>query len=91
MDVKAYIESGILELYIAGLLSDEENQEVYLLSELHPEIKEEILAIENAVQTLSDSLVSSDNMDFAAIKDRLGDTRPVIPIESKPKTTNWIA
>ena len=91
MDVKAYIESGILELYIAGLLSDEENQEVYLLSELHPEIKEEILAIENAVQTLSGSLVSSDNMDFAAIKDRLGDNRPVIPIDSKPKTTNWIA
>ena len=28
MDIKAYIESGILELYVAGQLSEKENQDV---------------------------------------------------------------
>ncbi|MEQ9264720.1 MAG: anti-sigma factor [Balneolaceae bacterium] len=45
MDVKAYIESGILEQYVAGVLSDEENLEVDRVAGLHPEIKQEIDAL----------------------------------------------
>ena len=29
METKEYIESGILELYVYGLLSEPENEEVY--------------------------------------------------------------
>ena len=53
MDIKAYIASGILELYVAGALSEKENQEVYELMLKHPEIKQEVLAIESAVVKLT--------------------------------------
>ena len=49
MDIKAYIESGILELYVAGTLSEKENEEVYVLMQQHHEILQEVLEIEAAV------------------------------------------
>ena len=56
MDTKAYIASGILELYVAGLLSEEENLEVQQHAMEHPEIQAEIEAIENAILALSKSV-----------------------------------
>lgn len=53
MDIKAYIESGILELYVAGALSDKENKEVYDLILEHPELLQEVLEIEAAVIKLT--------------------------------------
>ncbi|MBU3821767.1 anti-sigma factor [Flavobacteriaceae bacterium XHP0103] len=60
MDVKAYIESGILELYVAGALSEKENKEVYALMLEHPEILQEVLAIESAVIKLTESVSPKD-------------------------------
>ncbi len=42
MDIKKYIESGILEQYVSGLLSDTENAEVDKMAATHPEVKQEI-------------------------------------------------
>jgi hypothetical protein len=42
METKEYINSGILELYVYGLLSDTENEEVTTMANTHPEIKDEI-------------------------------------------------
>ncbi len=53
MDINAYIESGILELYVAGALSETENKEVYELMLKHPEILQEVLEIEAAVIKLT--------------------------------------
>ncbi|GAA4281081.1 anti-sigma factor [Gaetbulibacter aestuarii] len=53
MDVNAYIDSGILELYVAGALSEKENEAVYALIQEHPEILQEVLAIESAVLKLT--------------------------------------
>lgn len=50
-DVKAYIESGILELYVLGQLNAEENKEVETMASLHPAIKDEIAAIEAAMES----------------------------------------
>ncbi|MCF6131993.1 anti-sigma factor [Flavobacterium wongokense] len=55
MESKEYIESGILELYVYGLLSESENDEVAAMSNKNPEIKTEILAIEKAIINLSSS------------------------------------
>jgi anti-sigma-K factor RskA len=55
MESKEYIESGILELYVYGLLSESENDEVNAMSNKNPEIKAEILSIEKAVINLSSS------------------------------------
>ncbi|MCZ4409559.1 anti-sigma factor [Cryomorphaceae bacterium 1068] len=39
MDVKAYIESGILEQFALGDVSEQERQEIECLSKIYPEIK----------------------------------------------------
>jgi hypothetical protein len=38
MENKEYIESGILELYVYGLLSETENEEVTTMAKNNPEI-----------------------------------------------------
>lgn len=48
MNTKEYIESGILELYVAGALSPSEAEEVYNYARTYPEIANEIEAIEKA-------------------------------------------
>lgn len=47
---KAYIESGILELYVLGQLNDQEEAEVQSMASQYPEIKQEIEAIEIAME-----------------------------------------
>lgn len=54
-DIKEYIESGILELYVMGDLSLDEKHEVELMAEKHPSIKQEILEIETAMETYANA------------------------------------
>ncbi len=48
--VSAYIESGILELYVLGMLNAEEMKEVEQMSAQHAEIRKEISEIGNALE-----------------------------------------
>jgi len=47
---KAYIESGILELYVLGQLNAQEQAEVEAMALQYPEIKQEMAAIEIAME-----------------------------------------
>ena len=47
---KAYIESGILELYVLGQLNPEECAKVEAMAAKYPEVKQEITAIEIAME-----------------------------------------
>lgn len=49
-EVKAYIESGILELYVLGQLDAQEQKEVEAMASKYPEVKQEIEAIELAME-----------------------------------------
>jgi anti-sigma factor RsiW len=49
-DTKAYIESGILELYVLGDGSPKERAEVEQMVAAHPAVKEELCQIENALE-----------------------------------------
>jgi anti-sigma-K factor RskA len=49
-NLKAYIESGVLELYVLGDLSPEEALQVEELSSRYPEVRDEIAAIEEAME-----------------------------------------
>lgn len=72
MDTKQYIESGILELYVYGLLSETENAEMSQLAKEHREIENEIVSIEKAIVNLSTSFspfLSAEN--FEKIKAKL--------------------
>ena len=49
-DIRAYIETGILELYVLGDISPEEKLQVEEMAEKYPEIKAEIAEIEKALE-----------------------------------------
>ena len=88
MKTQEYIESGILELYVCGLLTEAENQEVRLMAKNNPEVNDEIISIEKAVVTLSGSFspfLSVDN--FEKIKTKI-ESKEVKVIEMKTNR-NW--
>lgn len=49
-NLKAYIESGVLELYVLGDLSSEEALQVEEIASQNPEVRDEIAAIELAME-----------------------------------------
>ncbi len=89
MDIEKYITSGILELYVAGTLSEEENLEIDALATKHIEIKKEIEAIETSVLALSKaaSPKRSANKGFNDVQNRIKTTTKVIPLNDKK--SNW--
>lgn len=54
MNINEYIESGILEAYVLGALSEKERAQVEADMSMYPEIAKEKLAIEEAMQRLAD-------------------------------------
>lgn len=90
MDVKEYIASGILELYVAGALNEEQNLEVQHYALEYHEIREEIEAIENALLqvTKAASPGLSDN-SFKNIKQEISEVIPFEPDIHRTKTP-WI-
>lgn len=92
MNIEEYIASGILELYVAGSLSEKENEEVYQAIKDHPELLQEVLKIEQAILNLSEAMAQSDATPlFNAIKERIDseNDQKVVPLQ-RPKT-NWVA
>jgi len=89
MDVQAYIASGILELYIAGLLSEEENLEVHGYALEHPEIMQEIEQIEAAILTLGKTVSPGLPHNFEVIRDMIGIQKETKVVELGKKDINW--
>ncbi|KAB1069103.1 anti-sigma factor [Tamlana haliotis] len=92
MDTNAYIESGILELYVAGTLSEQENEEIYALLQKHPELLQEVLNIESAVVKLTAATSQKSNEHiYNIIKKRLGfDTDETLVVSLNKPKYNWI-
>ena len=89
-DVKEYIGSGILELYVYGVLSETENAEVYAMMQKYPEIEYEIQKIENGLMQLSAATAPHDPISgYCQIKDKLDldEKGKIIPLNTKK--TNW--
>lgn len=93
MDIEKYIESGILELYVAGALSETESNDVYNTLLKHPEILDEILRIENAIVKLTAAAAPGDSKKFYnAIKAKLiQDSEKTKVISLDKKKTPWIS
>ena len=91
MNSREYIESGILELYVFGKLSDEEIAEVNQMAAQYPEVKEEITAIEKAVINLSYGIaphLSATN--FEKIRNQLLEKQKVIQMKPKNSLTQYL-
>lgn len=87
MDIEKYIASGILELYIAGALSPEENLEVQHYAIQYPEIQKEIEAIEAAMLQLTKTVSPGLPADgFKRLKSKLDDVITFLPTASEKKT-----
>ena len=50
MNINDYIASGVLEMYVLGISSKEESEEVERMSIAHPEIKKEIEEISSTLE-----------------------------------------
>lgn len=93
MDIKEYIASGLLELYVAGSLSEKENQEVYEAMQQYPEIKKEVIQIELVVNKLTAAVAPRTQItSFNDIRDRLDvNNDRVVSLEQAPKKPNWFS
>jgi mannose-6-phosphate isomerase-like protein (cupin superfamily) len=61
MNVREYIDSGILEEYCTGLLTADEQDAVLKMCDLFPEVKAELLNIEKAIERIAtDNAVTPD-------------------------------
>ncbi|SHG40002.1 Anti-sigma-K factor rskA [Flavobacterium segetis] len=88
METKEYIESGILELYVYGLLTEVESEEVAAMAKINPEINAEIIAIEKAIVALSSSFSPFHSVaNFGKIKEKL-ELKHAEIIDLKP-SSNW--
>lgn len=72
MSTQEYIDSGILELYVYGTLNDSEIEEVNKMAQQYAAIREEIVAIENSLISLSASVAPSlSGKNYEVIKKQL--------------------
>jgi anti-sigma-K factor RskA len=87
MNIQEYISSGILELYVCGALTDQENKEVSATLREHEEVRTEVEEIETALQNLALATAPYNPEELLAnIKSKLSnkDTK-VIPLKSNKR------
>lgn len=103
-DIKAYIESGILELYVLGDVTPEEKLQVEAMAAKHPSIKAELNEIERSLELYAseNAIEPSENLRDRVLNSlvtNLGDDRTfkshkeshvdnVVPI-TKAKSNNF--
>jgi hypothetical protein len=81
MDTEKYISSGVLELYVAGILSDKENIEVYNYAQKYPDIKGEVEAIEVAILKITEK--TSPGLAKNSFQNITARLNKVIPLQSQ--------
>ena len=63
MNTKEIIESGKLELYVCGALSEREMREIALLADLNADLREEIARVENDLVNYAESFEKAPNQE----------------------------
>jgi len=93
MDIKEYISSGILELYVYGALSEVESREVSAKLKQHPEVRQEVEEIEAALLKLAAATAPyNPEALLASIKQKLmnKDSSNVVTMDTG-KSTPWVS
>ena len=94
MNIEEYIASGILELYVYGQLTAQENLEVKKMMDAHPEIRKEVEAIEMAVFRLSSGTapyLSARNYEKTKVRLNLDDKVRTLQPNRWAQYTGWAA
>ena len=82
MDISCIISSGDLELYVLGMLSQEDNVKVAQLAQLFPEIKKEIDDIQQSLLQMSDEADDAADVPSAAVRETLFRKLRTMPAET---------
>lgn len=94
MDIQQYIASGIIEMYVMGLCSPEEEKELEQLRHQHPELQEAILQYEKEMEDkmLQNNTLPTAETDKKILKKLESLQAPAIPITSAitGKRINWL-
>ncbi|MBB5619916.1 anti-sigma-K factor RskA [Pedobacter cryoconitis] len=87
-EAKAYIETGILELYVLGHLNAQEQREVEGMAAKYPAIKEEITAIEIAMEqyAIKHAIEPTSGLD-KQIFEKIGIPVNEVPVSGKTTST----
>ncbi|HOZ50355.1 MAG TPA: anti-sigma factor [Chitinophagaceae bacterium] len=64
MNIKEYIESGILEQYVMGTVTAQERQEVECMSHIYPEIATELHSVQEAMEAFAISMKKTPPADL---------------------------
>lgn len=89
MDLKSYIESGILEQYVLGQLSPAEQRAVEAMADQHPEVRDEIDQIELTLENYAQAgAVKPPPGTLASIKGRI-DTLDSVPQRMDHPSSGW--
>ncbi|RYD91482.1 MAG: hypothetical protein EOP54_22355 [Sphingobacteriales bacterium] len=82
MDIKQYVESGILEEFAMGILSEEEAAAVIGMSLQYPEVAAEKAAVEQALEKFSDLHAIAPNHHLQQkILTAMGFGAPLLPLD----------
>ncbi len=90
MDIQKYISSGILEQYVLGDLSAQQQQEVETNAQKYPEIKAEIDAIESALENIAQaaSITPPAGLEIAILEKIEDAVKPNSDSNTNPPTNN---
>jgi anti-sigma-K factor RskA len=86
VDINAYINSGILELYVLDRLAPDERRQVELYAEQYPEVRQEISDIELALEEYA-LLQGSQTPPAPRVLEAVLATLPTQTTATKPTTT----
>jgi anti-sigma-K factor RskA len=94
MDINSYISSGIIELYVMGMCSIEEEKELEVLRSQHPELNVAIMQYETELEA---SMQRNSTLPTTIVDERILQSldslqAPVIKITGNTniKKTNWL-
>lgn len=85
VDIKAYIESGVIESYVLGLVDKQEKQEVECLSKIYPELAAELAANQKIIEDFVQSFGENPPAHLKkAILEKIKNTPQISDEESVP-------
>jgi hypothetical protein len=92
MDIKEYISSGIIEMYVMGLCSPEEKKELEQLRSLHPELDKAIIEYEIALEKnmLQQTTLPGDVTDKKILETFGNMNKPAKLIPIYPVKRSWL-
>ncbi len=87
MNLQEYISSGILESYALGTCTAEERAEVESNLKLHPELRKELIRIEETLEVLAQrtAIKPNDNLKTAVMNSVTKKEAQIVPIQSQWK------